>query len=353
MRAVLHDLAVVDVEDLVRVLDGGQPVGDDEARATLEQMPQAGLQRLLGAGVDVRGRLVQNQDARVGEQHTRERDELALPGGQGRAALLHRGVVAIRQLHDELVRVHGLRRRLDLLVGGVELAVADVVTYVAGEDERVLQHHAHLPAQRFKRHVAHVVAINGHRTFRHVVEPGQQAHDGGLAGAGRADQGDGLARGDVEVDQVQDVTAVVLVPEHDVVEIDLALNGGQLGGTRLVRDLGLDVQRLEDAFEVGGAGDQLVVEVADVDHRVPEVVRVAHERDKHTGGHAHAAEAGDAHEVDERDGHHGDGLHARPHQEFNVLGGHPGGTYVVLLLLEGVELLLLAGEGLRGLHAGD
>ncbi len=39
--------------------------------------------------------------------------------------------------------------------------------------------------QRFKRHVAHVVAINGHRTFRHVVEPGQQAHDGGLAGAGR------------------------------------------------------------------------------------------------------------------------------------------------------------------------
>ena len=55
VRAVLHDLAVVDVEDLVRVLDGGQPVGDDEARATLEQMPQAGLQRLLGAGVDVRG----------------------------------------------------------------------------------------------------------------------------------------------------------------------------------------------------------------------------------------------------------------------------------------------------------
>ena len=46
VRAVLHDLAVVDVEDLVRVLDGGQPVGDDEARTTLEQMPQAGLQRV-------------------------------------------------------------------------------------------------------------------------------------------------------------------------------------------------------------------------------------------------------------------------------------------------------------------
>ena len=65
VRAVLDDLAVIDVEDLVRVLDRRQAVRDDEARAPLEQMLQAGLQRLLGARVDVARRLVQDQDTRV------------------------------------------------------------------------------------------------------------------------------------------------------------------------------------------------------------------------------------------------------------------------------------------------
>lgn len=95
MRAVLDDLAVIDVEDLVRVLDRRQAVRDDEARAPLEQMLQAGLQRLLGARVDVARRLVQDQDTRVGEQHAREGDELALAGRQGRSALLHHRVVPV------------------------------------------------------------------------------------------------------------------------------------------------------------------------------------------------------------------------------------------------------------------
>lgn len=101
------------------------------------------------------------------------------------------------------------------------------------------------------------------------------------------------------------------------------------------------------------AGDELVVEVADVDHRIPEVVRVADERDEHAGGHVHAPEAHHADEVDERDGHHGDGLHARPHEELDVHGVHPRGTHLALLFLEGPELGLLLCEGLRGLHAGD
>ena len=78
MVALLHDLPVVDVADLIRILDRGQAVRDDEARASLEQMVQTGLQRLLGTRVDIRRGLVEDQDARVGEQHARERDELAL-----------------------------------------------------------------------------------------------------------------------------------------------------------------------------------------------------------------------------------------------------------------------------------
>ena len=43
MVALLHDLPVVDVADLIRILDRGQAVRDDEARASLEQMVQTCL----------------------------------------------------------------------------------------------------------------------------------------------------------------------------------------------------------------------------------------------------------------------------------------------------------------------
>ena len=78
VAAAFDDAAVVEDHDDIGILDGGQAVRDDEARAPLEQMLQAGLQRLLGARVDVACRLVQDQDTRVGEQHAREGDELAL-----------------------------------------------------------------------------------------------------------------------------------------------------------------------------------------------------------------------------------------------------------------------------------
>ena len=63
---MLHDLPVIDIEDLIRILNGGQPVGDDEGGPPLEQVGQSGLEGLLGASVDAAGRLVQNQDSGVG-----------------------------------------------------------------------------------------------------------------------------------------------------------------------------------------------------------------------------------------------------------------------------------------------
>ena len=54
---------------------------DDETRASLEQMVQTGLQRLFGTRVDIRRGFVENQNARIGKQHSREGDQLPLTGG--------------------------------------------------------------------------------------------------------------------------------------------------------------------------------------------------------------------------------------------------------------------------------
>ena len=85
------------------------------------------------------------------------------------------------------------KRQLHLLVGGVQLAVADVVADGAVEQPRVLQHHAEHRAQVVAREVADIVAAYLDGARLHVVEAHEQLDHGGLAGARGADQRDGLA----------------------------------------------------------------------------------------------------------------------------------------------------------------
>ena len=51
--------------------------------------------------------------------------------------------------------------------------------------------------------VAHVVPVDAHRAAGRVVEPGQHPGHGGLAASGAPDQGDRLARAQVQVEVAQ------------------------------------------------------------------------------------------------------------------------------------------------------
>lgn len=74
--------------------------------------------------------LVQNEDARVAQEHARDGDALLLTAGQPRAALAHERVVAVGQRADELVDVGLARRFLDFGLGGAGAAVGDVLPTV-------------------------------------------------------------------------------------------------------------------------------------------------------------------------------------------------------------------------------
>ena len=249
--------------------------------------------------------------------------------------------------------MHRLRGRFDLSIGRIQLAVTDVLAHIAGENERILQHDAHLPTQRFQRDRTHVMPINRHRTFCNVVKTRQQIDNRGFAGTGRTNQRNGAAWLNMQIDQIENIATVRLVTENYIVEIDASFDLRQFGRVRRIADLRLHVKRFENTLQICGTSDQLIVEIADADHRIPEIVRIPDERDQHAGGNVHRAEARDAHIVDERDRHDGNGLNARPHEELDMHGLHPRGAHVVLLPLEGFELRRLLGEGLRGFHAGD
>ena len=127
MGAAFDDTAVGDDHDARSVLDRGQPMGDDERGAAGHQVIQAPLQGLFGLRVDAGGCLVQDQDARVGQQHAGKRDQLLFTGRHARSLLIDHRLVALRQAHDEIMGADGPGGFDAFVVGGVEPAVADIL----------------------------------------------------------------------------------------------------------------------------------------------------------------------------------------------------------------------------------
>jgi hypothetical protein len=107
-----------------------------------DQVVERLLDFLLGLGIDRRGGLVEDQDARVDQQRAGDGDALALAARQALAAFADQRIVAVRQAQDEVVGMGGAGGGDDLLARGVGLAVGDVLGNGAEEQEGLLQHQA-------------------------------------------------------------------------------------------------------------------------------------------------------------------------------------------------------------------
>src|SRR5688572_22235022 len=118
--ALAHD------DDEVGPADLREPVSDQQGGAALGGAEDRLLDLVFGGAVDGGGRVVQDEDAWVGEEGTGQGEALALAAGERHAALAYHGLVAVLEAHDELVRLGGPRRGLDLFEGGTLLAEGDV-----------------------------------------------------------------------------------------------------------------------------------------------------------------------------------------------------------------------------------
>ena len=95
MRAALDDAPVLHHDHLIGADDGAEAVGDHERGAIPQQPAERSLHLKLGDRIDAAGRLVQDDDRRIGQEGARERDQLALTGAQARAALAAMATITI------------------------------------------------------------------------------------------------------------------------------------------------------------------------------------------------------------------------------------------------------------------
>ena len=123
-----------------------------------------------------------------------------MAGGDVVALVVDDGVEPVGERVDEAVDVGDLGGLEDLGVGGVGVAVAEVLPDRVSEQPGVLEHHAELRPQLPAGDGRDVVPVEGDPASVELVEPQQQVDQRRLAGPGRSDDGHRLARlgGEVE-----------------------------------------------------------------------------------------------------------------------------------------------------------
>src|SRR5215470_2332083 len=147
VRPVLDEAAALDRDDAVGVADGGETVGDHEHRPALEHGPHVLLDDALGLVVERAGGLVEDEDAWIGDERPGDRQPLPLTAGERGAALADDGIVALRQLQDEVMSARERCCGDDAVHLHPRIGQRDVVAHRAIEQDVLLQDDADLSAE--------------------------------------------------------------------------------------------------------------------------------------------------------------------------------------------------------------
>ena len=140
MGALLQDPALGQQDDVVRVLDGGKPVGNDQHGADGAHLFQGILDQQFRLRIDVGGSLVQDHDAGLVEDGPGKGKQLPLTGGEIVAPLPDHFVQAVFQPGNEAVGVDIAAGLPDLFVTDAFASQQQVAADVSGEEEHILKH---------------------------------------------------------------------------------------------------------------------------------------------------------------------------------------------------------------------
>ena len=109
------------------------------------------------------------------------------------------GVVAVRELADKLIRLRQAAGLLHLCIGGVLVSPTQIFPDGTAEQHVFLQHHGYLVAQSLQVVAAHIHTAHAHSALSGVIQTGDELDQRGFGRARAADNADGLAGTNVQV----------------------------------------------------------------------------------------------------------------------------------------------------------
>lgn len=349
--ALGHDLALVEHDDAVGQAEGRVAMGDEHRGAGAEDVLEGAVDGLLGAGVDGRGGVVEDEHRGVGERGTRQCDSLALATGEREALLADLGVVPVGELEDELVRLGRAGGGFDLGGGRPGSSEGDVLPDGGREEEALLEHDVDGAPQRVEAQVAHVLAVEADGAGARVVEARHEEGEGGLARAGGPDDAESLAGSHGQRDVPQHRCGVAVAEAH-VLEAHRALGVDHLARVGSVVDPRLHVEDLEDPLGAGsgllGGGEHARHEPDGRD----ELDEEAGERQEDAGRDAAPQREPPAEREHGELAEHGHGLEGRGVASVEASGPHARPVELPSLVDQQSELPVLLPERLHDPHTG-
>ena len=176
------------------MLDAGDALGDHQHHGLTGKGRQCRPQPCVGRHVQRRERIVEQIHLGLAHECASDRQALPLTARHVAAPLRDCGFEPVGHRPHEVGRLRDRERLPQLVIGCVGLPVAQVARHAAAEEVRPLRYQADPLPQRVGGQVAHVDSVHQDGPLRDVEQACDQADQRGLARAGAADDGGGLAR---------------------------------------------------------------------------------------------------------------------------------------------------------------
>ena len=113
-----------------------------------------------------------------------------------------------------------MNRLAQFLLRRIFIAPEQVVPDRPRKEHRFLHNHTDFISQGIQLIRSYIRSIYPDTTLTHIVEPRDQADEGGFSGTGAADDADRLTRHRPECDVRQRIGSRIFIPEADMVELD-------------------------------------------------------------------------------------------------------------------------------------
>src|SRR5262249_40569675 len=144
--------------------------------------------------------VVENQDARVANDGAGDGGALFLPAGEGDAALTDGGFVTRSEVLDVAVKAGDFRGFLCALRVVTLQAEGDVSAHGFAREIGIWWHVADGAAKRFERPILNGMAVDEHGPVGSFPEASDKSRERGFAASGGADDGEGGAGRNLQVD---------------------------------------------------------------------------------------------------------------------------------------------------------
>jgi hypothetical protein len=282
---LLDNLTLFHHVNLMRRPHRAQSMGDDEHCPPSGDLRHILLDDGLGFIVQRARGFIKDQNARVRDQRSRNRNPLALPTGQRAAVLSYDRVVAFRQFQNEFVRPSLLGGLHHLLHRHSRIGQRDVVAHGAIEEKVFLEHHPHLHAEPGRIHLREIHTVHQNTPARRHKEPLNQLGNGTLAGPGPPDQPNHLAGQHRERHLAQHLGAIRTIAKRHVVKHYLPCHLGQCRTIRTVRRLRLRIQDIPQPRHRDADLLQLLPQIDETQHRSRHLRREHREGNQLPDGH--------------------------------------------------------------------